>query len=402
MSDAPPLKVLQVIDSLGMGGAETWLMEVLRLWRTHNGPRMDFLLTGGGRGIFDTEAKSLGAKLFYLPFNRQTLPQFVRAFRRVLRTEHYDAIHDHQAFASGWHFLAGHGVLPPVRVTHVHNPAYQIGNYYAGTLSRRVAIAVGKRLIARESTHIAGTSRQVLSEYGFDAPMFAHLSKQALHCGFAPERFMGDRRVAHQTICEEFNWPQDARIVLFAGRMDVSPDLGNAHNHKNSGFAVDVALAALDRDPKLCMLFAGKSQPDAQRVLEQRIEAAGATGKIVFGGIRNDIAHLMLGSDVLLFPSRGEGLGMVAVEAQAAGLPVLASTAVPRECVVVPELVHFMQVEAGAKAWADALHECPTLPGGAAAANCAVASSPFSIESSARALAGIYASFRAGPDTHST
>ena len=32
MKHERPIRVLQIIDSLGMGGAETWLMELLRLW----------------------------------------------------------------------------------------------------------------------------------------------------------------------------------------------------------------------------------------------------------------------------------------------------------------------------------------------------------------------------------
>jgi hypothetical protein len=57
-------RVLQIVDTLGMGGAETWLMEVLRLWSKTGAASMDFLLTGGRREIFDEEARCLGANLF--------------------------------------------------------------------------------------------------------------------------------------------------------------------------------------------------------------------------------------------------------------------------------------------------------------------------------------------------
>ena len=56
-----PVKVLQVIHGLGMGGAETWLMEALRLWAQSGEVKCDFLLTSGGEGIFDAEARALGA-----------------------------------------------------------------------------------------------------------------------------------------------------------------------------------------------------------------------------------------------------------------------------------------------------------------------------------------------------
>ena len=137
------------------------------------------------------------------------------------------------------------------------------------------------------------------------------------------------------------------------------------------------------------MLLAGAPSP-AVPILEERIAAAGLEGRIQFVGIRKDIERLMLASDVLLFPSRGEGLGMVAVEAQAAGLPVLASNTVPRECVVVPELVRFQKVEAGEAAWADDLLQLAAQPRNIRGANQRVAASAFSIDSSSRALLRLY------------
>ena len=38
-------------------------------------------------------------------------------------------------------------------------------------------------------------------------------------------------------------------------------------------------------------------------------------------GVRSDIPELMLGMDLFLFPSLNEGLPVVAIEAQARGLP---------------------------------------------------------------------------------
>jgi glycosyltransferase involved in cell wall biosynthesis len=77
----------------------------------------------------------------------------------------------------------------------------------------------------------------------------------------------------------------------------------------------------------------------------------------------------MLGAmDAFLFPSRCEGLGLALVEAQAAGLTCFASTAVPLEAVVVPELVSHLPLSAGPGYWADAVlkrlvEPCPVTQG---------------------------------------
>lgn len=381
-------KVLHIVDTLGMGGAETWLMELLRLWSRQGGnsPQMDFLVTSGNRGVFDDEALALGARIFYLHYGRSSAASFAHGFRQILRQGEYSAIHDHQAFVSGWHFAMGAGLLPPVCVSHIHNPTYQVQN---GTPAKRVTAGIGKNLMRGYATHITGTSRQVISEYGLDAPEFAHIPRMALYCGFDPVRFLGDRSALRASLCSELGWPPESKIILFAGRIDVSPDQGDAKNHKNSGFAIAVGIECARRDAQVRMLLAGAGSP-AVPVLEQRIAEAGLEGRIRFLGIRKDIERLMLASNVLLFPSRAEGLGMVAVEAQAAGLPVLASTDVPAECVVVPELVRFKDVKAGVPAWADDLLEIATRPREIREANQRVAGSAFSIENSSLALARLY------------
>jgi glycosyltransferase involved in cell wall biosynthesis len=389
MSDKPPLKVLQIVDTLGMGGAETWLMEVLRRWSHTGEAQMDFALTSGNHGIFDDEAARLGAKLYYLRYSRRTLIRFARDFRNLLSDNRYDAIHNHQDYTSGWHFAIGGKALPPIRIAHVHNPSYQIRNNYGISHLRRLNSRLGKFLIRRYATHLAGTSRQLIGEYGFDEPAFACMPKAALHCGFEPRRFTGDPSQEGRNLRHSLGWPADSKILLFAGRIDQSIEFDHPQNHKHSGFAVAVAIEAARLDPRIRMVLAGKTSL-ATPLLESLIAGAGLADRIRFLGIRSDIAHLMLGCDLLLFPSRGEGLGMVTVEAQAAGLRVLASNAVPRECVVCPDLMRFLPVVSDPAPWAQEALSMLDLPRDVASANRAIQESHFSLSYSARALINLY------------
>jgi glycosyltransferase involved in cell wall biosynthesis len=391
------VRVLQVFDGLGMGGAETWLMSLLKYFREHNSDlpvsvKFDVLLTGGEKAIFDDEAMALGANLFYVRYGRSNLLSFVREFRKILAKGNYDAIHDHQDYVAGLHFLLGAGLLPPTRIAHVHNPLLHIANYATKPL-RKLATKVGKRLLRYFATDIMGTSVQVLGEYGFQSGHDRSANIGAAHCGFDVSRYRGDYEVTHRELCKEFGWDNSSKIVLFVGRLEGTEGLhaGQLMTHKNPEFSLDVIRECIARDSTVRLLMAGSGEKK-KRELEEKIDASGLSGEIRILGVRTDVPRLMLGSDLLLFPSLAEGLGMVVVEAQAAGLRVIASDTTPQECVVISDLVEFFSLSASAHQWASKVINLINLASPERAeCNRIVRESPFSIENSAAQLCQLYA-----------
>jgi glycosyltransferase EpsF len=382
-------RVLQVIDSFGMGGAETWLMELLRFWSGTEAVQMDFVATGAKAGVFDDEALRLGAKIHYIRYGRRYLPAFVRQFRRVLLDGQYDAIHDHGDYVSGWHFLMGRDELPAVRVTHVHNPWLHIEANYGVSIARRLTTKAGGSLVRRLATHVCGTSAEILRRYGFSPDESRRPSVSVVHCGFDVARFNTGCVCDRQSVLREFGWPEEAQIVLFAGRLDRSLQFDHPQNHKNSWLALNVVRAAIDKQPRVRLLMAGSG--DRRQQLERCVEAWGLTDEMRLVGVRKDVPRLMRAANILLFPSRQEGLGMVAVEAQATALPVLASTAVPRECVVVPELYNALALGEPVEVWAETLLHIMEKPRPSLeVCRSALLSSDFSIVNSARRLERIY------------
>jgi glycosyltransferase involved in cell wall biosynthesis len=160
--------------------------------------------------------------------------------------------------------------------------------------------------------------------------------------------------------------------------------------HKNPAFALEVAKECISRDSDVRLVMVGDGEAK-RREFQGLVNEWGLGRKIEFLGLRSDVPRLMLGANMLLFPSLAEGLGMVVVEAQAAGLPVLASDTTPRECVVVPGLVDFMSLAETPGLWAERalslLNRDPTNPD---TCNAAVRDSSFSIERSAAKLLSIY------------
>lgn len=392
-SKQKPLRVLQIIDTLGMGGAETWLMELLRFWSRTGRVQMDFLLTSGNRGLFDEEAANLGAQLFYCRYGRNRLIRFTREFRKVLREGQYNAIHDHQDYTSGWHFLMGMGQLPSVKIAHVHNPKNHITENYAVSPRRKISTAIGRRLLNSLATNVCGTSAAILREYGFEPGRNHRPPVSVAHCGFKVNRFNGSREHDREDVRKGMDWPAEAKIVLFAGRLDRAMEYDDPQNHKNSWFALNVVKLAVESDSSICMIMAGAGD-EMRRQLDAVVKGWGLSNKLRLVGVRHDLPRLMRAADVLFFPSRQEGLGMVAVEAQATGLPVLASTGVPQECMVIPELCQFLPLDRSLSEWAQGLIRKLDSPKfSVESCGKAVQASLFSIENSAKTLEFVYSQF---------
>jgi glycosyltransferase involved in cell wall biosynthesis len=381
----PVRRVLHIFHSLGVGGAEVWLIALLEWLERHGRDlpvdvRVDVCLTSGERAVLDDRAESLGATLHYVRYGRRHLAKFRREFRRLLTAGHYDAIHDHADYAGGIHLLLGLGALPAARVVHVHNPFVTFDH----APTKQLARAIGRTAVKQLATTVAGTSMRILHDYDLAPNARVRQQRIALHCGFELAAYAGDVVEARAGIRAEFGWEHSARILLFVGRLE------SHFNQKNPRFALDVAREVIRRNPAVRALFVGSGE-EARAQIERELAEHGAGSAIRLSGIRFDVPRLMLASDLLLFPSIAEGLGMVAVEAQAAGLRVIASDSTPRECEVVPGMVTFASLDEGPVQWADralGLLAAPSPDRGAALAR--VQASPFSIGSSAMALMQAY------------
>jgi glycosyltransferase involved in cell wall biosynthesis len=381
----PELRVLQVFHVLSMGGAEKWLVALLEWFASNRDElpariRFDVCLTSGQPSLLDERVKELGANLHYIRYSRHEIARFVRDFRGLLAANSYDVIHDHADFAGGLHLLLALGELPPVRIIHVHNPVARLDL----TPARRVLRALGQFAVKRLATTVAGTSTMALEEGGYPIQSSSRQVRLPLHCGFDTRSFELPQPLHRSSLRHEFGWAPDTKVVLFVGRLE------STFNQKNPQFALDVVKACIRKDPTIRALFIGAGD-EMRSALEARVEQWGLRGKVLFLGIRHDVPQKMCGSDLLLFPSIAEGLGMVAVEAQAAGLRVLASDTTPGECAVVPGMVTFKSLSESPTDWATtAVSILGSTSPDVGQARSLVNASPFAIENSARSLLRLY------------
>lgn len=162
-------KILHVIHGFGAGGVETWLVSAVRYLHDHPelNTQFDFLITGGVPLLFDDEVKKFGSNIFYNRYSYSTILKFRKELRLLLKSSRYTAVHDHEDFIAGWHFLLGGRLLPRVRIAHLHNPFNFVHNYVVNPL-RWVSFKAGRKLMSLKATAITGTSDSVMNEYGYN------------------------------------------------------------------------------------------------------------------------------------------------------------------------------------------------------------------------------------------
>jgi glycosyltransferase involved in cell wall biosynthesis len=149
-------------------------------------------------------------------------------------------------------------------------------------------------------------------------------------------------------------------------------------------------------DVQLLLLGAGplENAPRAQAA------ELGVLERCAFAGTHDDTPFYGA-MDLFVFPSRWEGLALVTLEAQAAGVPVLASLAMPGNAAVIPGLLQRVPLEEGPLVWAWRADQLLRHKFDISRRQCArlMAESPFNIAHSVQELARIYQSAPSHPST---
>ncbi len=346
-------KVLHIIDSFGGGGAETWLLATVKYLNQHPELNMqfDFLASGGKEGIYDEEIKQLGSEIFYYKYSLKKIFSFSKQFKNILKQNKYIAVHNHQDFISGWHFLCGIGQLPAIRISHLHNSYNFTRNYVINPL-RSFSFRAGRLLMAILATKITGTSNAVMDEYRYDKYPFKKKRVQPAYCGLETEKF-GYSQIEGQKVKITFGWKPEDKIALFAGRIGLH-EYDKGLNEKNPVFAFELAKKLLKKDSIWKFIFAG-FKGNLGEEMENETRKLGLDDSIKFIGLSNNMPALFSAADVFVFPSLWEGLGMVAVEAQASGLYVIVSDTVPAEALIIKELIEIKSVAENVDGWVKAI-----------------------------------------------
>lgn len=279
--------------------------------------------------------KAYGGNFYKIPRYSRHPVQFYKKITEFFKTHHYDVVHIHAST----------------------------------TMLIMYALPVWKsddtKLIYQSHCDsVDGFANRILHAF-FKGVVVKHTDVRAAVSGKAA-RFMYGERYAKDTVIlkngiaiqkYEFHEETRERVRTELGLSEkfVLGHVGRFTYPKNHPFVIEVfeQLHKVDDEARLLLIGKGEDEDAIRQLVEQKK----LTESVIFYGVSDCVEELLCAMDCFIFPSNYEGLGIVALEAQANGLPVVASSAVPKEAKVTDIYRSLSLTEDSPEVWAETILE---------------------------------------------
>lgn len=322
------------------GGIESFLHNVI-MEMDMSRLEIDIVAAQICESVFTASPKEKGVGFYELSGSQRKLGRNHKMFKQLLKERHYDVVHLNifQGLSLYYAYLAKKAEVA-VRIAHSHNTALRQSKTKWLKLLLHNA---GKSLWAENATDFWACSR-VAAEFMFPQSVLENKKYEFIPNGIDVEKFRFNNKVRNQI----------RKDLDIEGKLVIG-NVGRLCYQKNQEYLLEVFAKLQTQGPDSVLLLVGEGELKAE--LQQQAEELGVADKVIFYGVTDKVEQLLWAMDVFAFPSRFEGLGIVVVEAQAAGLPVVCSDNVPGEALVT-DLVQKVKVRSGVDNWAESILNC--------------------------------------------
>lgn len=254
----------------------------------------------------------------------------------LFRREKFDIVHTHTAKAGALGRLAANltGVKVIIHTPHGHN----FYGYFPRCMSK-IIISIEKFLVCITDKIIALTELEKEDFMKFGVAKSGKLV--VINQGLELDRYV-DIHIDKEAVRKSFGIESDDLVVGMIGRLEPI---------KGPGYFIEAAKLIADKTVKAKFLIVGEGS--LRKFLEKQVKSLGRS--FIFAGWREDIPAIISILDILVLPSLNEAVGMILIEAQAEGIPVVASCVGGIPEVVQDKKTGFLVPSQDAKSLAEAI-----------------------------------------------
>lgn len=310
-----PIRVAQVLNRMDSGGVEA---VVMNYYRHIDRKQVQFDFYFAKDSVFPQreELEKMGAGIYPIPSYTKVF-SYHRVLHHAFKRGNYQIAHAHLSTMSVFPLFAAWRAGIPVRICHNHSTAHW--GEGKKTLLKYLLRPFAKIFATDYFACGEKAGRWMYGNRCFERGR-VHVMPNAIDT----KKFAYDEE-AKRCLRAELGIPQDAFVLGHVGRFMYQ---------KNHAFLLRVFQRLLSSRQDAWLLLIGEGE--RMKLIRSEVEKMGIEGKVRFTGTRSDVAKLYSAMDVFCLPSFYEGLPVVALEAQANGLPCLFSDRMTKEVVLTP------------------------------------------------------------------
>lgn len=328
-----PIRIAQIIGKWVGGGVEAVIMNYYRAMNRGK-IQFDFICDEDSTNIPYEEIKSLGGKVILIP-PYQKLFKYQRVLKEILREGNYKIVHSHINALSVFPLRIAKKVGVPIRIAHSHS-----------TTNKKEWKKNFFKSILKPFSKVYATNYFCCTEHAgrwlFGNKKFENGDIYILNNAINLEKFIYNEKI-RENKRTELKIDKDTIVLGHIGRFV---------EQKNHKFLINIFNEVHKKNINTKLILVG--QGPLKKEIEQQIKQLNIEDYVLMLGQRADVNEIYQAFDIFLFPSLYEGLGMVAIEAQAAGNLCIVSTEIPKVAKVTKKM-KFLDLSAPNQRWVDCI-----------------------------------------------
>lgn len=320
------IRVLHVLDQISLNSGVSSIAMNYYNFIDKNSVIFDFMVHAPVDRKLQEQLEKQGSLIYNMPYlNFKSSLSYIRALNQFFRQHHeYKIIHGHVPNAACFYLRAAkkHGVT--VRILHAHstrgsnNPIKRIRNYFLNKMGVKYA-----------SCYFACS--KAAGKYLYGNRNVEKNKIYYLHNAIEIEKFQYNEQIRNK-IRKQMNIAE--RFVI--------GHVGRFSAEKNHILLLDIFYEVLKLNPFSVLLLVGSGELEGK--IREKVKYLQLNDNVIFTGVQSNVFDYMQAMDVFVLPSLFEGLPVVCIEAQAAGLPCVISDNVTRETDVTGT-IQFINIE---------------------------------------------------------
>lgn len=331
-----PLRVAQVVGQVRLAGVDTVVMNYYRNI-DRSKVQFDFIMDGYDRTPVDDEIKAMGGRVFKVEPYASNLRKSLQQYYKIFKDNHYQIVHSHMNSLSVFPLFEAWRAGIPIRISHNHSTSSK------GEGKKTLLKYILRPFAKVFPTHYCACSA-FAGEWLFGKHFYNRGNVRLIHNAIDIPNFSFSQNI-RDTMRKELG-VEDKLVVGHVGRFVYQ---------KNHQYLIDVFNEIFKQNSNSILLLVGDGPLKPE--IQEKAVRMGIAKSVHFLGIRKDVSRLMQAMDIFVFPSNYEGLGMVAIEAQAAGLPTIVSEEIPKEAQVTSSF-SYCHLSQSPKQWARTAFSC--------------------------------------------